>query len=128
WSAAKSSFGLSPTAFHALSLGVHVANAMAVYAVTLRLADLTGQRPSQRRAAGLVAGLLFVLHPSAVEPVAWASAFPYVLSTCALILSFLAYISRRSKTSLALYAASSLMRATAIGYPVILLVADRCVL
>jgi len=128
WSAAKSSFGLSPAAFHALSLGVHVANAIVIYAVTVRLADVPGYRSSQRRVAGLLAGLLFALHPAVVEPVAWASAFPYVLSLFALLLSFLAYISRRPKTSLVLYAASSLTRATALGYPVVLLIVDRFVL
>jgi protein O-mannosyl-transferase len=125
WSAAKSSFGLSPAVFHALSLGVHVANAVVVYAVTVRLAGGSGYRSSQRRAAGLFAGLLFALHPAVVEPVAWASAFPYVLSLLALLLSFLAYICGRPKTSLALYAASSLTRATALGYPIVLLIADR---
>jgi tetratricopeptide (TPR) repeat protein len=128
WSAAKSSFGLSPAVFHALSLGVHVANAVVIYAVTVRLASGSDYQSSQRGAAGLFAGLLFALHPAVVEPVAWASAFPYVLSLFALLLSFLAYISERPKTSLVMYAASSLTRATALGYPLILLVVDRYVL
>ena len=128
WSAAKSSFGLSPAAYHALSLGVHVANAVVVYAVTVRLADVAGQLAWQSRTAGLIAGLLFAVHPAVVEPVAWASAFPYVLSLFVLLLSFLAYISDRPKMSLALYAAASLTRATALGYPIVLLVADRYVL
>ena len=128
WSAAKSSFGLSPAAFHALSLGVHLANAVVVYAVTVRLAKLSGQLPPQRRTAGVVAGLLFAVHPAAVEPVAWASAFPYVLSSFALLLSFLAYLRAQPNTSLVLYAAASLTRATAVGYPLVLLVVDRYVL
>jgi len=127
WSAAKSSFGLSPAPFHALSLGVHVANAIVVYVVTVRLAELAGQLPSQRRIAGVIAGLFFAVHPAAVEPVAWASAFPYVLSLFALLLSFLAYSSARPNASLVLYAAASLTRATALGYPLVLLVADRYV-
>ena len=128
WSAAKSSFGLSPAAFHALSLGVHVANAVVVYAMTLRLAELAGQLAPRRRIAALIAGLLFAVHPLVVEPVAWASAFPYVLSSFALLLSFLAYLRERPNTSLVLYAAASLTRATALGYPLVLLVADRYVL
>jgi protein O-mannosyl-transferase len=128
WSAAKSSLGLSPAVFHALSLGVHVANAVLIYAVTVRLASASGYQSSQPRAAGLFAGLLFALHPAVVEPVAWASAFPYVLSLLALLLSFLAYVGGRPKLSLVLYAASSLTRATALGYPVVLLIADRYVL
>jgi Flp pilus assembly protein TadD len=128
WSAAKSAFGLSPVAFHALSLGVHVANAVLVYALTLRLADVSAYPSAGRRTAALFAGLLFALHPAVVEPVAWASAFPYVLSTFTLLLSFLAYITERPRTSLALYAAASLTRATALGYPVVLLIADWFVL
>src|SRR3982751_5755283 len=37
WSATKSWFGLAPAAFHALSLAVHIANGMLVYALTARL-------------------------------------------------------------------------------------------
>jgi len=71
-----------------------------------------------------MAALIFLLHPTAVEAVAWASAFPYVLSLFALLLSFLAYLYRRPIVSLAFYAASLLTRATALGYPLILLIAD----
>jgi protein O-mannosyl-transferase len=72
----------------------------------------------------LIAGLIFLLHPTAVETVAWASAFPYVLSLSALLLSFLAYVNGRRAASIAGYAASLLARPTALGYPLILLVVD----
>ena len=124
WSAAKSWFGLSPAAFHGLSLAVHIANGILVYALTVRLADDAALGPLQRRAAGLFAALIFLLHPTSVEPVAWASAFPYVLSLFALLLSFLAYVHRRQGLSLACYTASLLARATALGYPLLLLLAD----
>ena len=124
WSQVTSWFGLSPAAFHGLSLAVHIANGTLVYAATVRLAN-GALEPPRRRAAGLLAALVFLLHPAAVEPVAWASAFPYVLSLAALLLSLLAYLNRRPTLSLACYAASLLARATALGYPLVLLIIDR---
>lgn len=128
WSTLKSLFGLSPAAFHGLSLLLHVATGIAVYAVALRLADrmeLEGIRP---RIGGLLAASLFLLHPAAVEPVAWASALPYTLSLFLLLLSFLAYLSERLALAAALYAASLLSRPTALGYPFVLLAVDLLVL
>jgi tetratricopeptide (TPR) repeat protein len=124
WSAAKSLFGLSPAAFHALGLAVHIANGLVVFALTLRLVADTSLGLLQRRVAAAVAASVFLLHPLSVEAVAWASAFPYVLSSFALLLSFLAYVNGRRRVSLLCYAASLLARATALGYPLILLVAD----
>jgi protein O-mannosyl-transferase len=124
WSAVTSLFGLSPVAFHALGLALHVANGLVVFALTLRLVGTTSLGPRQRRAAAWLAAALFLLHPIAVEAVAWASAFPYLLSSFALLLSFLAYVNGRRWISLVCYAASLLARATALGYPLILLVAD----
>src|SRR5262249_5658681 len=62
--------------------------------------------------------------PTSVETVAWASAFPYTLSLLALLSSFLAYVNGRLAWSIAFYAASLLTRATALGYPLVPLVAD----
>jgi len=121
WSAVKSIFGLSPVAFHAISLALHVANGLLVFVLAVRL---SGESTPRRGAAALCAALVFLLHPAAVEPVAWASAFPYVLSLLLLLLSFLAYVDRRPIVSAALYAASLLARATALGYPLILMIAD----
>jgi Flp pilus assembly protein TadD len=124
WSTAKSLFGLSPAAFHGLSLAVHVANGVLVYALTLRLGNDPSLGPLRRRTAGLLSGLIFLLNPMSVEAVAWASAFPYVLSLFLLLLSFLAYLSRRPTVAIALYAVSLLARATALGYAVVLLAVD----
>jgi len=128
WSSMKSLFGLSPAIFHGISLAVHVANGVLVYMLTRALTEGSRIEPVQRRAASLLAGVIFLLHPASVEPVAWASAFPYVLSLFALLLSFSAYVSRRRRISIALYAVSLLTRATALGYPVVLLIVDLWVL
>jgi Flp pilus assembly protein TadD len=76
----------------------------------------------------LLAASLFLLHPAAVEPVAWASALPYGLSLLFLLLSFLAYVNERRFLSGAFYAGSLLSRATALGYPLVLLTVDLYVL
>jgi protein O-mannosyl-transferase len=124
WSAVKSMAGLSPAAFHALSLTVHAANGILVYAVIRRLGSETALTEMQRRFAALTAGAIFLLHPASVETVAWASAFPYVLSLFALLLSLLAYVNARLLVSIAFFALSLLTRAAAIGFPAVLLIAD----
>jgi len=124
WSAMRRQFGLWSGPYHALSIAIHVVNGILVYAMVRRLARDSSLEPVQQRAGALLAGLIFLLHPTSVETVAWASAFPYVLSLCALLLSFMAYISGRMRVSIALYAASLFTRAAALGYPLILLIAD----
>ena len=124
WSAVRTQFGAWAPACHGLSLLVHTANGILVYTLAVRLTRSAPLRPRQRRAAGVLAGLVFLLHPTSVESVAWASAFPYVLSLLVLLLSFLAYVNGRMPASIALYAASLLTRATALGYPLVLLTAD----
>ena len=124
WSLVTTSFGAWAPGFHGLSVLVHLANGLLVYTLMLRLTRSAPLEPGQRRAAALLAGLLFLVHPIQVEAVAWASAFPYVLSLLILLLSFLAYLNRRVAMSIVLYAASLLTRATALGYPILLLVAD----
>jgi Flp pilus assembly protein TadD len=124
WSAAQSLFGLSPAAFHGLSLAGHLVNGVLVYALTRRLAETARLEPRQCRAAALVAAFAFLLHPAQVEAVAWASAFPYVLSLTALLLALLAYLHGRLIVSVVCYAAALLTRASAIGFPLALLLVD----
>src|SRR5882724_10957083 len=98
WSAVKSTFGLTAAAFHGLSLLGHLANAMLVYVLALRLVYTSpleresGGVTSHGRIGALAAAVVFAVHPLRVEPVAWASAFPYVLSLTLLLLAFLSYL------------------------------------
>src|SRR5262245_60341172 len=88
WSAVNSLAGTSPIAFHTLSLIGHIVNAMLVYLVTRRLLKSSPEHGSSSVAAAAVA-LLFAVHPMRVEPVAWASAFPYVQSLTWLLMATL---------------------------------------
>src|SRR2546423_6663998 len=124
WSAMVWLFGLSSPAFHGLSLTGHVVNGVLVYMVTLRLLAHASLHTTQRRVAALFAACAFLLHPTSVEAVAWASAFPYVLSLTLLLVAFLAYLNGRRVAAIACYAAALLTRASAIGFPLVLLVVD----
>jgi tetratricopeptide (TPR) repeat protein len=143
WSAVKSTAGLAPSAFHTLSLIGHLVNAMLVFLVTRRLtrsASLNGASlngASLDRASASVAAaataLVFAVHPLRVEPVAWASAFPYVESLLWLLVATLMYLrytdSGAGKSlwfgmSVVSYVLSLLSRVAAVGYPVVLLILD----
>lgn len=134
WSTAKSLFGVTPEAFHGLSLVGHVVNGVLVYFVTLRLTEKGAVRLSRSRAAALIAAVAFAIHPVRVEAVAWASALPYVLSTTALLLAFLAYLNYAASTgsraaiwlsvSLSAYVAALFTRVIALGFPLALLLVD----
>jgi len=75
--------GLSPRAFHATSLALHVANAL--------LALLAFTRLTGSRGVGAFAAGVFALHPLHVESVAWAAARKDVLSGFFWMLALLAY-------------------------------------
>ncbi|MBI3491332.1 MAG: tetratricopeptide repeat protein [Acidobacteria bacterium] len=135
WSAIKILFGLNAQAFHAISLFGHLVNGILIYMVAWRLTTLAGLDPRTRRIAAVVAALAFAVHPVRVEAVAWASAFPYVLSLAPLLLAFLLYLDHGSSKepsrsaawlslAIGLYAVSLLARAGAIGFPLVLLAVD----
>ena len=63
----------SPVGYHALSLALHSLNAVLVYLLARRLITSTY--------AGLMAGLLFALHPIHVETVTWLAASTDLLCT-----------------------------------------------
>lgn len=76
-------FGQSPAAFHAANVFWHVAN------VVLLCVLLHRMTASLYRSAAVA--LLFAVHPLHVESVAWVSERKDLLSTCALLLTLLAY-------------------------------------
>lgn len=121
--------GVPPVALrlHALSLAVHVLNAGLLLVVCQRLASSTEGLVTISRWPAMVAALLFAVHPLRVEPVAWASAFPYLLSHALLLASVWLWIGwheRGSRTMLwsatGLFALSQLSRVTAPLMPLVL--------
>lgn len=133
WSAVDSLTGMTPIAFHWLSLIGHVINAALVYFLTRRLVSRAGLDPGHARLTAAAASLLFAVHPLRVEPVAWASAFPYVLSLTWLLVATQAYV-RYSEAggrqrvwfgiAVVSYVLALLSRVTAIGFPLVLLLLD----
>jgi tetratricopeptide (TPR) repeat protein len=116
WASAGRLFGFTPEVFHGLSLLFHVINAVLLY-------FLMGQLGLGRNASA-IATLLYAVHPLRVEPVAWASAFPYLLSTSLVLAATLFYLRRSVAASALLYAGSILARPAAFAFPLVLLTVD----
>jgi hypothetical protein len=130
-------WGVDPRGYHAASLLLHAATAVALYALTLDLLRIAG--PSTHRGAftdvcAALAVAWYAVHPLRVEAVAWASCQPYLLCALFLVLSVLAYLrAQRSgprpgtwwlRASLVLYGLSVLSKATSISLPGVLLILD----
>ncbi len=139
WSLVGRAFGVEPVALHAMSLAGHLLNTILVFLLAGRLA-----RAARLTTPGVVAGIaataagLFAIHPLRVEPVAWASAFPYVAALFWLLLSALAYSRWAERTgatprassspwlagSIACYGLSLLCRPVALPFPLVLTALD----
>jgi Tfp pilus assembly protein PilF len=133
---------LEAPGYHLTNLLLHVATAIAVYALARRLlAHALGPgRPDSDGPAleigSAMAALAFALHPLRAEPVAWLSARDVVLGGLLFVLSVLCYVAGwdRRQTgrvpawwllgSAALFAASLLSRATAVVLPCVLVALD----
>jgi Flp pilus assembly protein TadD len=124
WSTMKSVFDLSATAFHGLSLIAHLANGLLVFVLALHLGRAAGLTDGRSRIVAAVASFTFALHPLRVEPVAWASAMPYVVSLSITLVAVIAYVNGRLMPSLVCYALALLTRASVIGLPFVLLLID----
>lgn len=116
-------FGLDPAGHHATSVVLHtIASAL----VAAALSSLT-----ERRTAGLVAGVLFAIHPQHVESVAWISERKDVLSAvffAAMLWSY-SVAHRRRKTALlvlsfALFVIGLLAKPMLVTVPPLLFVID----
>lgn len=116
WAASGRNFGWTPETFHGLSVLVHVLNAIFLYLLIFRL--------SGKAVAALLGALLYAVHPLRVEVVAWASAFPYLLSTAFLLGATLLYLRSRLALSVLAYGASLLARPVALAFPLLLIILD----
>jgi tetratricopeptide (TPR) repeat protein len=130
-------WGLNPTGYHATSLALHAANAALVYFIAVALyriarpARADGEETPAALAAGFAA-FFFALHPLAVEPVAWASAVSDPLAAFFIFLSLLCYLRAATDSkrggwiagAWAFYGLSVLSKASAVSFPIVLLVMD----
>ncbi len=77
-------FGFDPAWFHLFCLTLHAGVSLLVAGVVRRL--------SGRHAVGMVAGLMFAVHPAHTEVVAWISCSPELLSSLFSLLAFWLYL------------------------------------
>jgi tetratricopeptide (TPR) repeat protein len=75
-------WGAHPLGYHLVNLGLHVASALLIW----RLLRLLGVR------AAFLGGLLFAVHPLAVESVAWVSEFKNAVSLPPLLLASISFV------------------------------------
>jgi tetratricopeptide (TPR) repeat protein len=116
--------GLKPDSYHALSLGLHLANTALVFVFVWML---TGGR----RWTSVVTSLLFGIHPMHVESVAWMSERKDVLYAFFYLLGLLAYLKYLEKPKVAWWAATGVAlilslasKPAAVVFPVTLLAID----
>jgi tetratricopeptide (TPR) repeat protein len=107
----------STTGYHACSVGLHALSALLVW----RLASRLGLR------CGWLAGLLFAIHPLAVESVAWIAELKNTLSLPPLLLAMLAWIDFQERggkvnyvRALAWFLAAVLCKSSVVTLPVVL--------
>jgi len=142
WSAVARVFGLVPEAFHALNLATHALATSLVFLLAAELLSVAGVPARRAQAGSLLGALFFGVHPLRVEPVAWASAFPYLAALVFALLSVCFYVASRSLpwhpvqrrptpkaivlsvAAIAAYAVSLLFRPIAVGVPFVLLILD----
>ena len=128
-------WGMNPRGYHLTNLLLHVAAAVAVYLVSLRLlrATMAGGEQALRLGA-LAAALFFAIHPLRVESVAWVTERRDVLSGLSFVLTVLAYLKAADATgatrrwwlagSVAAYALAATSKAIVMTLPAVLVLLD----
>lgn len=122
---------VDPARVHLLALCLHALTVGLLFVAAVRFAERTSlDEAASLPAAAAVA--LFAVHPLRVEPVAWASALPYLLSAAPLVAAVACWTTwtRRGGAgwwwaTLAAYAVSQLARVTAPLLPLVLVLLAR---
>jgi protein O-mannosyl-transferase len=118
-------FGLAPWGWHLCTVLCHVGVTLLVYFTAVRLLE--------DRLAALFATLIFGLHPTHAEAVAWISGVTEPLFAIFLFASYLCYLKKRAEPeharayqvgSLVLYALAALSKETAVILPFIIFASE----
>ncbi len=124
-----SAWGLNPRGYHAVSLLLHIANALLLFGLLRELleesdpANYGRTETSQILAAG-AATLLMMVHPLRTEAVAWASCQPYLPALLFSILAVRAQLRRRKIWTWTFAVAAMACKPVAATLPVLLLILD----
>jgi tetratricopeptide (TPR) repeat protein len=128
-------WGADPFGYHLVNIILHALNSGLIFVLTWQLLRASGRDPVPlATSAGLVAALLFGLHPLHVESVTWISERKDVLSGLFFISSVLAYLKYAQPgggrtsyfyaLSLVLFVLALLSKPMAITLPMVLLILD----
>lgn len=116
-------FGLNPTAFHLLSLLIHVVNSLIVFKLL--------QHFTNAKKLSFLLSLLFLVHPMQVESVAWVSAFSNLLFSFFFLTAFWSYMNYQATRKInylvlcfILFILSCASKSAAVVLPIILLFYD----
>lgn len=112
-------WGLNPSGYHVVNVFIHAFNGMLVYFLIDQLLH--------KRWVAVFASVLFIVHPTQVESVAWIAERKNVLAMFFLLLSFLVHIrsarpgakNRTLVLAWVLYAASVFSKPTVVGVPLL---------
>ena len=96
WAGVHGLFGMSPVAFHALTLLLHVGISLAIWWTGRELMKLLPARGSVRRRAPLAAALVFAVHPLLTEGVNYAQNASLQFVTLFMLVSVAAILRLRS--------------------------------
>lgn len=109
--------GYNPAVFHLYSLLLHIANSCLLFAFLSIMATTFSNRLPQRNSVTIAfaASLLFAIHPSQVESIAWVSASKIPLYTFFILLAILVYIRYVRTQKAGLYLLSFVLFACAFG-------------
>jgi tetratricopeptide (TPR) repeat protein len=106
-------FDAWPAGWHLTSVGLHVLASLLVWLIARRLGG---------PAVGVIAGVLFAVHPIHVEAVAWISGATEPLLAVFLLAAFWCYLEGRRALSLLAYALALLSKETAVVLPLLVAV------